>query len=198
MTKGHTYMNLPNKLTLSRIILVPFVVFFYLSSSYIYAGKLIASGIFILGILTDFLDGYIARKKNLVSVLGVFLDNIADKIFVITALILLICDGSIIPPFGAIFAIVIIAREFIVSALRQIAANKNIVIMADMWGKVKTVFQFTDMFLFMIFSFLKDNNFNSSVVYKILGTLCYILLGITVIVTLVSGIHYLVKNKKVF
>ena len=94
-------MNLPNKLSLSRLIITPIMMFFYLAS-FIPFGKAIAIGLFIIGAITDFLDGYIARKYNLVTDMGKFLDPIADKLLVTSALILVAVDGTIMAPFGAI------------------------------------------------------------------------------------------------
>ena len=94
-------MNLPNKITLCRLLLIPVIIFFYLADSFIPAGKLIATIIFAIAIFTDFLDGYFARKLNMVTTLGKFLDNIADKMLVLSCLVLLICDGTILAPYGA-------------------------------------------------------------------------------------------------
>ena len=135
-------MNLPNKITVVRIVLIPFIVFFYLSTSFIACGKLIAAGLFAVACLTDFLDGYLARKLNLVTTLGKFLDSIADKMLVLGAFALVVADNTILAPYGVIAFVIVIFRELIISALRQMAASKNVVIAADMWGKVKANFQF--------------------------------------------------------
>ena len=174
-------------------------LFFYLSTSFIACGKLIAAGIFALACLTDFLDGYLARKYNMVSNLGKFLDSIADKLLVVCALVLIVSDGTILPPYGVIAFCIIIAREFIVSALRQLAAVKNIVIQADMWGKVKATFQFFAVLFFMIFSYFLDNkNILNDTLFLIFEIVCYVLLGICVLATIISGVHYLIKHKHVF
>ena len=191
-------MNLPNKITLSRLILIPVIIFFYLAYSFIPAGKLIATIIFAIAIFTDFLDGYFARKLNLVTTLGKFLDNIADKMLVLSCLILLICDGTIIAPYGAIATIIILAREFMVTALRQMAASKNVIIAADMWGKVKANFQFFAILFFMLFSYLLGLNVMSSTLKLVAEIICYALLAVTVLATIISGVHYLVKNGEVF
>ena len=148
-------MNLPNKITVTRIVLIPFIVFFYLSNSFIPCGKLIAAGIFGIACLTDFLDGYLARKLKLVTTLGKFLDSIADKMLVLGAFVLIVADNTILAPWGVISFVIIIFRELIVSALRQMAATKNVVIAADMWGKVKANFQFFAVLFFMIFSYFR-------------------------------------------
>ncbi|NCB48232.1 MAG: CDP-diacylglycerol--glycerol-3-phosphate 3-phosphatidyltransferase [Clostridia bacterium] len=192
-------MNLPNKITISRIILIPFVIFFYLSSSFIFAGKLIAGLLFVVGILTDYLDGHLARKNNQITLLGTFLDSIADKMFVIAGLVLIVVDGTIANPFGVIALVIVISRELIVSALRQLGAGKNVIISADMWGKVKATVQFFAIFLFMIFSFFIDNPaILGTTLNTIFSVVCYLSLFVTVVCTVLSGVHYLLKYKEVF
>ena len=128
-------MNLPNKLTIARVIMIPlFLICLYLN---IGCGKYIAVGIFILASLTDLLDGKIARKYNLVTNFGKFMDPLADKLLVCSAMIAFI-ELDLIP---AWIVIIIIAREFIISGFRLIAAEKNVVIAAGMSGKIKTTVQ---------------------------------------------------------
>ena len=191
-------MNLPNRITLIRILLIPVVIFFYLSEAFLPCGKLLAAIIFVIACLTDFLDGYYARKLNLVTTIGKFMDTIADKLLVISALVLVVCDGTIPSPFGAIFAIVIIARELLVSALRQLAASKNVIIAADMWGKVKANFQYIALTLYMLFSYFIDIAILPGWASLTLEILCWVSMGATVFSTVMSGIHYMVKNKGVF
>ena len=191
-------MNLPNKITVSRILLIPVVIFFYLSTSFIPFGKLISAGVFVIACLTDFLDGYYARKLNLVTNLGKFLDTIADKMLVLSALILVVADNTITAPFGVIFAVIIIARELMVSALRQLAATKNVVIAADMWGKIKANFQYFAITFFMVLSYFIDNVVLSNGVMLAFQIICWVLMVVTVIATVLSGVHYIVKNKEVF
>ena len=191
-------MNLPNRITMARLFLIPVVVFFYLSSSFISCGKLIATIVFSIAVFTDFLDGYYARKLNLVTTLGKFLDSIADKMLVLSAFVLLICDGTIFSPYGAIATIIILTREFIVSTVRQIGASKNVIIAADMWGKVKANFQFFTVIFFMLFSYLIDLSVLSNTLNLIFMITCYSLLAITVLATVISGIRYVVKNISVF
>lgn len=192
-------MNLPNKITTLRIILIPFIIFFYLSTSFIACGKLIAAAVFAVACLTDFLDGYIARKYNLVTNLGKFLDSIADKMLVLGAMVLVVADQTIMAPWGVISFAIIIFRELMVSALRQLAATKNVVIAADMWGKVKANFQFFAVLLFMVFAYFVDHyTLLSTTVYNIFEIVCYVLLFLTVFSTIISGVHYIVANKKVF
>ena len=191
-------MNLPNRITLVRILLIPVVIFFYLSQSFLPCGKLLAAIIFVAACLTDFLDGYYARKLNLVTTIGKFMDTIADKLLVISALVLVICDGTIPAPWGAIFAIVIIARELLVSALRQLAASKNVIIAADMWGKVKANFQYVALTLYMIFGYFIHIAVLPGWAMTTLEVLCWVSMIATVFSTVMSGIHYMVKNKAVF
>lgn len=182
-------MNLPNKLTILRLILIPFFVacFFIKSIPYNY---IIATVIFCAAAFTDFLDGYIARKYNLVTNLGKFLDPIADKVLVSTALIVLITVPYVMPKImGAICVSIIIARELMISAFRQIAATKNIVMAADRVGKIKTVFQDLAIIILLFTCQIKD-------VY-IFDIFCYIgltLLLIATLLTIISAINYIVKN----
>lgn len=204
-------MNLPNKITLCRICLIPIFIFFYLAS-FIPYGKLVATIIFAIACLTDFIDGKIARKRNLVTNLGKFLDPIADKVLVMSGLIVLIAvpvvanggsqlaQPAIFPTYvGAIAGIIILAREFIISAFRQLAASRNLVLAADMSGKIKATFQFITLIFYFLYAFLVEEFY-----YQIEGTanltlslIGYILLAITCILTIVSGIQYIVNNKKV-
>ena len=130
-------MNLPNKLTVLRVIMVPFFVFFMLTDVGGAANKWIALVLFIVASLTDMLDGKIARKYNLVTNFGKFMDPLADKLLVCSAMICLIPLGKL--PTAVV--IVIIAREFIISGFRLVAADNDIVIAASYWGKFKTVSQ---------------------------------------------------------
>lgn len=187
-------MNLPNKITLTRIILIPFIMFFYLFP--LPHGRLIALVLFIIGILTDFLDGKIARKYNMVSTLGVFLDSIADKMLVLSCMLLVVADGTIISPLGVVALAIILIRELSVSALRQLGAEKGVVISADMLGKYKATFQFLAIAGFMLLSYLSLLGV-SSIVMDIFAYIDYSLLCVAVVLTIISGIHYLIKNREV-
>ena len=191
-------MNLPNRITLIRILLIPVVIFFYLSQPFLACGKLIAAIVFVIACLTDFLDGYYARKLNMVTTIGKFMDTIADKLLVISALVLVICDGTIPSPWGVIFATIIIARELMVSALRQLAASKNVIIAADMWGKVKANFQYVALTLYMIFAYFIYIAVLPNWAMVTIEVLCWVSMIATVFSTVMSGIHYMVKNKAVF
>ena len=175
-------MNLPNKLTIMRVILIPFFVFFMLVPYFEGYGNYIAVAIFIVASLTDMLDGKIARKYNLVTNFGKFMDPLADKLLVCSAMICLIEKGSL----ASWIVIIIIAREFIISGFRLIASDNGIVIAASYWGKFKTVFQ-----MLMVIVLILDIKLPA---FEILGT---VLTYIALILTVVSLIDYIVKNKDV-
>lgn len=173
-------MNLPNKLTTFRVALIPFFVFFLLTTITGNYGKWIALAIFIIASATDFLDGYIARKYNLVTNFGKFMDPLADKLLVCSAMICLIEKGAI----PAWIVIIIIAREFIISGFRLIASDNGVVIAASYWGKFKTVSQ-----MLMICLMIAD----ISKISVVTDIVMYIALALTVI----SLVDYLIKNKEV-
>ena len=175
-------MNLPNKLTVLRVIMVPFFVFFMLAPYFPDNGKYIAVAIFIIASLTDMLDGKIARKYNLVTNFGKFMDPLADKLLVCSAMICLVATGQL----ASWIVIIIISREFIISGFRLIAADNGIVIAASYWGKFKTVFQ-----MLMIIVLILDIQ-NAG--FQVLGV---ILTYVALVLTVVSLIDYIVKNKQV-
>lgn len=172
-------MNLPNKLTIFRVILIPFFVLFLLFDITAY-DKWIALAIFIVASFTDFLDGHIARKYHLVTNFGKFMDPLADKLLVCSALICLI-ELDRIPSW---IVIVIIAREFIISGFRLVASDNGVVIAASYWGKFKTVFQ-----IVMICLMIAD----LSPLYLVTQIVMWAALALTVI----SLADYLIKNKGV-
>ena len=182
-------MNLPNKLTILRICMIPlFVATFYITA--IPYNYIISAVIFVLASATDFLDGYIARKYNLVTDFGKFLDPIADKVLVSTALIVLLVPINvfILPWYASIMVAVIIARELIISGFRLVAANKGIVISADKSGKIKTFFTDIAITYILVVAQFGDSTLN------LIGT---ILLAISTLLTIISGIECMVKNKQV-
>ncbi len=197
-------MNLPNKLTLLRLILIPFfIAAFYLG---FFAGHyFVALGIFVVASLTDFLDGYIARKYNMVTDLGKFLDPIADKVLVLAGLIVLIADpyetnvfgriGIIGIIYGGVGVSIIMAREMVVSSLRMMAAKKGIVLAAEMTGKVKTFFTDVTIILLLLAGDLLNFAPEVGIVFDYIGLVCF---GISVLLTIISGCSYLIKNKEVF
>ena len=174
-------MNLPNKLTVLRVIMVPFFVFCMLTDVGGAANKWIALALFVIASLTDMLDGKIARKYNLVTNFGKFMDPLADKLLVCSAMICLIPSGKL----DAAIVIVIIAREFIISGFRLVASDNGIVIAASYWGKFKTVFQMA-----MIIVLIAD--FGG--VFDLIGE---ILIWVAVALTVVSLIDYIWKNRQV-
>lgn len=192
-------MNLPNKISLGRIIAMPlFLLFFLLDFT---GAKFIALGIFIVAIFSDFLDGYIARKYNLVTNLGKFLDTIADKILATTGVILLIVgDSAIIPhPYGAIFMFIMILRDYAVTALRQTAQLKNIIIPADMLGKIKANFIYATLIYGLLIASLNDfSAVASSAFMKYFTIIFYVLVGVTTFFIILSGVMYLVRHFDVF
>lgn len=175
-------MNLPNKLTLLRVILVPFFVFFMLTDIVPFS-PVIALVIFILASVTDALDGHIARSRNLVTTFGKFLDPLADKVLVISALICLNSLGVI----GAVPVIIIVAREFMVSGLRLVTANEGVVVAAGIWGKLKTAFTMVAEVAIMLglcFGFEGQAADIANIVYQIL-------IWIATVLTVISGGVYL-------
>ncbi|MDD4844034.1 MAG: CDP-diacylglycerol--glycerol-3-phosphate 3-phosphatidyltransferase [Anaerotignum sp.] len=174
-------MNLPNKLTMLRVILIPvFLVVLFLVPAPM--NRYIAVVIFIVASLTDFLDGYLARKWNLVSNFGKFMDPLADKLLVMAALVSLVQLGDL----PSWVVIIILAREFAITGFRTLAMEANIVMAASWWGKVKTTVQ-----MLMIIVVLLDLPFTGiSIVEKLL-------VGLAVFFTILSGADYIVKNKQV-
>ena len=175
-------MNLPNKLTLFRVILIPFFVFFLLAPYFTGYGNYIAVAIFIIASITDFLDGRIARKYNLVTNFGKFMDPLADKLLVSSALIGLIALDRI----PAWIVIIIIAREFNISGFRLVAADNGVVIAASYWGKFKTAFQMITVIVLIL-------NIPGKA-FAVIGT---VLIYISLALTVISLIDYLAKNKDV-
>lgn len=172
-------MNLPNKLTMFRVILIPFFIVFLLVPI-TSVDKWIALTIFIVASLTDLLDGHIARKYHLVTNFGKFMDPLADKLLVCSALICLI-ELDRIPSW---MVIIIIAREFVISGFRLIASDNGVVIAASYWGKFKTTFQ-----MIAVCLMIAD--------IAALGLVTSIVTWIAVILTVVSLVDYLIKNKDV-
>ena len=190
-------MNLPNKLTVLRVIMIPLVMVCYMVDA-IPFGKIIALALFVIAAATDFLDGYIARKYNLVTDLGKFLDPIADKLLVITTLIMIVVDGTIPAPWGLIVLTIIISRELIIDAFRLIASTKGIIMAADIFGKAKTMVQCWTMPLCILLSFLSGvTKVQGSLGLDIFAIVCYVLIGLSTVLTVISGVNYIVKNKQV-
>ena len=185
-------MNLPNKLTILRMCMVPFYVFFLLETVNYPFFKWIALGLFIVASLTDLLDGVIARKYNMVTNFGKFMDPLADKLLVCSALIGMTALNKI----PAWITIVIIAREFIISGYRLVAAEKGVVIAASMWGKWKTTFQMVMLCLLMVVMNLHGFSSDKGL-YYILNIFGIITMYVSVVLTIISLVDYFLKNKSV-
>lgn len=200
-------MNLPNKLSLLRIILIPVAMLFMLPVS-VYGfepsswnafiaehGMMIAGIVFILASLTDFFDGQIARRCNLITDLGKFLDSLADKMLVIAVLIAFVATGRISPWLLAI----IVLREFMVTGIRLVASKEGVVMAAKMIGKIKTVTQMIAIIYLMfeptIMKFTGDDYAASLTTPCAVSIIGDILFGICVLMTIISGLDYLIKNK---
>ena len=191
-------MNLPNKISLVRIAMIPvFVLFFFLDFTGHY---FVAAGVFALAAVTDFIDGHIARSRGLVTNLGKFLDPIADKVLVSTAMMLVLTlpqmfwrksTGDALYIAYAVCVCVIMARELIISAFRQIAATRGLVMAADKLGKYKTTFQDISIFALIFSAGL------SAEAGKVVAIIGLVLFAVATVLTVWSGISYVVKNKQV-
>jgi len=176
-------MNLPNKLTVLRVCLIPVFLFFLLANPMGEPiSRYIALGIFIIASSTDALDGYIARKYNLITNFGKFMDPLADKLLVCSAMIAMIEMGDI----PSLAVIVIIAREFIITGFRLVASDEGIVIAASMWGKIKTITQMI-MVIYLLLGFKGD----------LALSIGNILIMASVFFTVLSAVDYIYKNKAV-
>lgn len=177
-------MNLPNKLTIFRVILIPFFVFFLMAPYFEGYGNYIALVIFVIASLTDLFDGKIARKYNLITDFGKFMDPLADKLLVCSALICFI-ELGLLP---AWVVLIIIAREFIISGFRLVASDNGIVIAASYWGKFKTVFQMIMVIVLM---------FNQYLCNPVLNVIGILLIVVATTLTVISLVDYIWKNKSV-
>ena len=188
-------MNLPNKITLFRVLMIPVVMvvgeLYFLQEKYMFGTDFLTVGNFILLILfiicafSDFLDGYIARKNNIVTNFGKFADPLADKILVLALFIILLEQNNALKGW---MVTLIFAREFIVTGFRVIAASKNINIAAGWLGKIKTNLQFFSVIILLLFGFMKND---------IIQIIIQVILYATILMTIISGTEYIIKNKKV-
>lgn len=198
-------MNLPNTLSVVRMCLIPlFIVAYFLSPVW-------AVVVFVLAAFTDFLDGYIARKYNMVTDLGKLLDPMADKVLVTAALFCVVgtnplqygMDGNASSIFLICCATVIIARELLISAVRMIAASKGIVVQANVYGKIKTIFQDVSLPLLVFckigerYVLISMENWWQSA-GRYICIVASALFAVATLLTIVSGVIYLVQNRKVF
>ncbi len=187
-------MNLPNKLTIIRIIFIPFLLLFLLCDN-IKNNYLYALLVFIAASFTDYLDGKIARECGLVTTFGKFADPLADKMLVISAYICFVQLNLI----NAIPVIIIISREFIVTSIRLMASNKGKVISANFWGKAKTVSQIISIVLIIAVECINEIYSRYNINFYKYGNIYYIInisVWISVIFTIISGIIYIVENKR--
>ncbi len=200
--KGKGVMNLPNKLTIARVVMIPvFLLFFYLN----FAGHYFAAlGVFAVASFTDFLDGFLARKYKLITNLGKFLDPVADKILVSAAMIVLLTvpdfftlglGGWALIAAGCCVA-VIMGRELLVSGFRMVAADAGIVIAADKIGKYKTVTQLISL-LVLLFAGGLGEFMGEHLAVKIINYTGLGLFALATLLTVISGVNYIVKNAKV-
>ena len=202
-------MNLPTRITVARIALIPIFVLIFCLREVFEQYYILMTIVFIIASCTDFVDGHLARKYNLVTDLGKFLDPIADKILVVAGMIILLkmnfitSAGEVYPVlapyFGEICVILILAREFIIGVFRQLAASKGKVMAADKLGKAKTIVTLIALPMLMLVPFINEPWHKAvnwvGVVFLFLG---WVLFGIATILTVVSGINYVLKNKHVF
>ena len=175
-------MNLPNKLTIARVIAVPFFI-----GAYYFSWYLLAFIIFVAASLTDMLDGKIARKYNLVTNFGKLMDPLADKLLVMSALICLVEIGDV----AGWMVVVILGREFIITGMRQVAAAQGIVIAAGMTGKIKTVTQMIAIPMMIL------DNWPFSLIPSD-PPVAMVFMWIALIMTVVSGVEYIIKNRQLF
>lgn len=201
-------MNTPNKITLSRLLLLPLIIFFYLAD-FIPFARLVSAVLFIVACLTDFLDGYLARKNNQVTTLGKFFDTIADKVLIMTGVILIIAvpistGVAVVWPtwLGVVCIIIMLAREFIISALRQIAASQGIVLAAEKSGKIKATIQYVSVSLYFIYAFILTDIVKIADMPEragaIINFILMIILCVATFLTIYSGVGYLIRSRKVF
>ncbi len=177
-------MNLPNKLTVLRVIMIPFFVFFLLTDYAGIASRYIALALFCIASFTDFLDGYLARKHNLVTNFGKFMDPLADKLLVCSAMICLTAiQGDDLPVW---IVLIIIAREFIISGFRLVASDNGIVIAASYWGKFKTVSHMAMIILLLL-----------NIQNPIFVVVTQVVVWIALVLTIISLVDYVVKNRQV-
>ncbi len=190
-------MNLANKLTISRIVLTFVFMFFLFSKGIVF--KTLALVVFIIATWTDFLDGFLAKRRNEITDFGRLMDPIADKILIIAAFLAFV-EMKLVP---AWIIVIIIFREFTITGLRLIALVKGKVIEAEMAGKHKTVSQMVSIYMILFFIVLKEYSanifgfWNENLEFFLKNIIFYMMI-LTALLTLISGISYLIKNKRFF
>lgn len=188
-------MNIPNRLSLLRIILVPVMLMCFMVNFPYH--MFVALGIFIIASLTDFLDGYIARKYNMITDIGKFLDSIADKILTTTALMLIAVYSLIPQPYGIICLFLFVSRDLIINALRQIASARGSIISADKFGKYKTFMVDIAIPIIFLFGALVELGANATLTLIVMWV-GYGFMILASVLNIVSCINYLVRNRAVF
>lgn len=195
---GRKIMNLPNKLTISRVVMIPlFVLFFYLGFT---AHYFVALAVFMLASFTDYLDGKIARKYNLVTNLGKFLDPIADKVLVLSAFVVFLTVPELFTAALGGWAVIaagcgvalVLAREIIVSGFRMVAASSGVVIAADIFGKYKTATQDFAVVILLVGAGVCE--LSESAAGRIINYIGLAFFALAIILTVVSGVNYIIKN----
>ena len=186
-------MTLPTKITIVRLVMIPLILVSYCLqelNNYVF---IITASLFVIASMTDYLDGYIARKYDMVTDLGKLLDPIADKVLVATALFILVEGNYVsdIPYVALICSIIIIAREFMIGVLRQVAALKGVAIAADKLGKIKTESTLLGLALLLY----SRNDAYACTILRYIGTAFFLL---ATVFTIISGINYIAKNTQLF
>ncbi len=178
-------MNIPNMLTLLRVVMIPFFAAAFLTEG---ISDWLTLAIFAAAAITDYFDGLIARKQNIVTDFGKLMDPLADKLMVMSAFICFTAAGILHPT----VTMIIMGREFLVTGLRMLATTKGKVIAADIWGKLKTVSQDVAIIVLLVKSAMQvgDGSF--------LGMLSHLFVWIMTLLTLISAVNYCIKNKEVF
>ena len=184
-------MNVPNILTMTRIAFTPILVLMFLLPIPKGIGIFIALGIYMLGCLTDLLDGKIARKYNLITDFGKFMDQIADKFLTTTAMILVLFAGVTDGWLSILMILIVVLRDILISGIRMVAANKNFVIAADIYGKVKSFFLDAGSMVLMLYIGLRAVVCSKFVNYVRLFGLAILIVG--VVLSIVSCVNYSVK-----
>ena len=188
-------MNVPNILTMARIFCTPIIVLMFLLPIPKGIGVYVALGIYILGCLTDLLDGKIARKYNLITDFGKFMDQIADKFITTTAMILVLFAGVTYHWLSVLMLLVVVLRDILISGIRMVAANKNFVIPADIFGKVKSFFLDVSNVILILYIALRATFDTKFVEYVRVFGLAIMVVG--VVLSIVSCVNYSVKAIKV-
>ena len=188
-------MTIPTKITMIRLIMIPLVILSYCLQGLNEYVFIITALLFFIASMTDYLDGHIARKRGLVTNFGKFMDPLADKLLVCSALILLTAEGSLSP----IVTLIIVAREFIISGFRLVASDNGVVIAASKWGKLKTVVQMI-MCILLIFPytyFYQDRYIFEGMRFITVGGLMGFIELLAVVLTIISLADYIAKNHRV-